>query len=228
MKKVIMVLVGLLLVAGLAFADTVVIRDGQGRTTIQTVTGELEVTIPEAMDVTLTDTGVVVLSLPAITGAVDATLTDTGVVVLGLPAITGTVTVDTGLIEVSNFPATQAVTGDFYPLVQEVTFDTPLVVTPNMVAYAETIHNETLTDTATAYSFALPAGTIWYEIKARVSAAFRFARSEAGLENAYRTVVADEVFRVPQVELGSYSGTLWFQSDTTAGLVLEIRVGAKE
>jgi hypothetical protein len=185
----------------------------------------------------------------AVTGTFWQTTQPVSIATMPTTPVTGSVTVaatdldiraldsgtDSVSAAVSNWPGTQTVDGTVgvsgtvaVQLSDQGTTDTPLVVEFAAQAYDEVLTDTTLTDTATAYSYTLPGNTIWYEIKARTAHAFRFARSEAGLGTAYRTVAAGEALRVPVIPGGTYSGSLWFQSDDQAGLVLEIRVGRKE
>ena len=85
------------------------------------------------------------------------------------------------------------------------------------------VENETLTNANQEYSFVIPAGTMYAEVKARTSAAWRIAfvtGKVATPTNPYESVAAGGTLKMPPGIAMSAAVTV-FVASGTAGLVLE-------
>lgn len=100
--------------------------------------------------------------------------------------------------------------------------DSPILATLSDSTPTDTWYDLTLTDTGTEYSQVLPANTIAYKFQCRTSNDVRWGNT-GELATTYWTLksgASHDTFPLPNYNYSSK--TLYFRSETTAGLVMEI------
>jgi hypothetical protein len=135
--------------------------------------------------------------------------------------VTGTFWPDTqpisGSVSVSNFPATQTVSGTVTTTISDST-------------YSDSVVDVTLSDTGTVYSYTLPSTCVMFEFQCRTATDILYSNNSAGITGGtgYRTLKSGTSYNSPGQKYAVIgSKTLFWKSPATAGAVLELTIWTK-